>query len=116
MYYGETANGALPSPEALFQIYKAEFDLAYEERTMFILTQHPHVSGHRSRIAVLDRLVSLHTVQAWGLVCDHGTGCELREAARRHKPLEMLLRPNNFDAVQLSALAISLLPAGRLLA
>ena len=58
VYYGETANGALPSPDALFQIYKAEFDLAYEERTMFILTQHPHVSGHRSRIAVLDRLVS----------------------------------------------------------
>lgn len=58
VYYGETANGALPSPEALFKIYKAEFDLAYEERTMFILTQHPHVSGHRSRIAELDRLVS----------------------------------------------------------
>jgi len=58
VYYGETANGALPSPDALFQIYKAEFDLAYEERTMFILTQHPHVSGHRSRIAVLDRLVA----------------------------------------------------------
>ena len=25
---------------------------------MFILTEHPHVSGHRSRIAVLDRLVA----------------------------------------------------------
>jgi len=58
VYYGETANGALPSPDALFQIYKAEFDLAYEERTMFILTQHPHVSGHRSRISVLDRLTA----------------------------------------------------------
>ncbi len=58
VYYGETANGALPSPDALFQIYKAEFDLAFEERTMFILTEHPHVSGHRSRIAVLDRLVA----------------------------------------------------------
>jgi len=58
VYYGETANGALPSPDALFRIYKAEFDLAFEERTMFILTQHPHVSGHRSRIVVLDRLVA----------------------------------------------------------
>jgi peptidoglycan/xylan/chitin deacetylase (PgdA/CDA1 family) len=58
VYYGETANGALPSPDALYQIYKAEFDLAFEERTLFILTQHPHVSGHRSRIAVLDRLVA----------------------------------------------------------
>ena len=58
VYYGETANGALPSPDALYQIYKAEFDLAFEERTLFILTQHPHVSGHRSRIAVLDRLLA----------------------------------------------------------
>jgi len=57
-YYGETANGSLPSPDAVFQIYKAEFDLAYEERTLFILTQHPHVTGHRSRIVQLDRLVT----------------------------------------------------------
>jgi peptidoglycan/xylan/chitin deacetylase (PgdA/CDA1 family) len=58
VYYGETANGALPFPEALFQIYKAEFDLALKERTLFVLTQHPHVSGHRSRIVELDRLVA----------------------------------------------------------
>jgi peptidoglycan/xylan/chitin deacetylase (PgdA/CDA1 family) len=58
VYYGETANGSLPSPDALFQIYKAEFDLAFQERTLFVLTQHPHVSGHRSRIAELDRLAA----------------------------------------------------------
>ena len=58
VYYGETANGALPSPDAVFAIYKAEFDMAYQERTMFILTQHPHVGGRRSRIAELERLVS----------------------------------------------------------
>jgi len=58
VYYGETANGALPSPDAVFAIYKAEFDMAYQERTMFILTQHPHVGGRRSRIVELDRLVS----------------------------------------------------------
>ncbi len=58
VYYGETANGSMPSPDAVFQIYKAEFDLAYEERTMFILTQHPHVGGRRSRIVQLDRLVT----------------------------------------------------------
>jgi peptidoglycan/xylan/chitin deacetylase (PgdA/CDA1 family) len=57
VYYGQTANGSLPSPDAVFLIYKAEFDLAYEERTMFILTQHPHVGGRRSRIQVLDRLI-----------------------------------------------------------
>jgi peptidoglycan-N-acetylglucosamine deacetylase len=57
-YYGETANGSLPSPDAVFQVYKAEFDLAYEEKTMFILTQHPHVGGRRSRIVQLDRLIT----------------------------------------------------------
>jgi peptidoglycan-N-acetylglucosamine deacetylase len=58
VYYGETANGSLPSPDAVFQIYKAEFDLAFEERTLFILTQHPHVGGRRSRIVQLDRLIT----------------------------------------------------------
>ena len=58
VYYGETANGAMPSPDAVFQIYKAEFDLAFQERTMFILTQHPHVGGRRSRIVQLDRLIT----------------------------------------------------------
>jgi peptidoglycan/xylan/chitin deacetylase (PgdA/CDA1 family) len=58
VYYGETANGSLPSPDAVFEIYKAEFDLAYQERTMFILTQHPHVGGRRSRIVQLDRLIT----------------------------------------------------------
>jgi peptidoglycan/xylan/chitin deacetylase (PgdA/CDA1 family) len=57
VYYGETANGSLPSPDAVFEIYKAEFDLAYQERTMFILTQHPHVGGRRSRIVQLNRLI-----------------------------------------------------------
>lgn len=58
VYYGETANGALPSPDAVYAIYKAEFDLAYQERTMFVLTQHPHVGGRRSRIVNLDRLIT----------------------------------------------------------
>jgi peptidoglycan/xylan/chitin deacetylase (PgdA/CDA1 family) len=58
VYYGENANGSMPSPDAVFQIYKAEFDLAFEERTLFILTQHPHVGGRRSRIVQLDRLIA----------------------------------------------------------
>jgi peptidoglycan-N-acetylglucosamine deacetylase len=58
VYYGETANGSLPSPDAVFEIYKAEFDVALQERTMFILTQHPHVGRRRSRIVQLDRLIT----------------------------------------------------------
>ena len=39
------------------EIYRGEFDRAYEERTMFLLTMHPFVTGHRSRLAALERLV-----------------------------------------------------------
>jgi hypothetical protein len=42
----------------VYEIYKAEFDKAYEEGTLFLLTMHPFVSGHRSRIAQLERLVT----------------------------------------------------------
>ena len=30
---------------------------AWEERGMFLLTMHPHISGHRSRIIVLEKLI-----------------------------------------------------------
>jgi len=56
-YYGENADGSMPRPEAVFEVYKAEFDGAYEERTLFLLTMHPHISGHRSRITQVERLI-----------------------------------------------------------
>ena len=36
---------------------KDEFDVAYDEGTTFLLTMHPHVIGHRSRIVVLRELI-----------------------------------------------------------
>jgi peptidoglycan/xylan/chitin deacetylase (PgdA/CDA1 family) len=57
-YYSGNASGSLPSPEAVLQIYKDEFDVAYEERTMVVLTTHPHISGHRSRLLQLEKLVT----------------------------------------------------------
>lgn len=56
-YYGPTAGGSLPSPAAVTEIYREEFDRAYREGTMLMLTFHPHIVGHRSRIAELERLV-----------------------------------------------------------
>jgi peptidoglycan/xylan/chitin deacetylase (PgdA/CDA1 family) len=50
--------GTMPSPELLYQLYKDEFDGAYEQRTMFVLTLHPHVSGHRAPIHHLDQLIA----------------------------------------------------------
>jgi hypothetical protein len=43
--------------DEVYHIYKAEFDKAYEEGTLFLLTMHPFVTGHRSRIAQLERLI-----------------------------------------------------------
>jgi peptidoglycan/xylan/chitin deacetylase (PgdA/CDA1 family) len=44
-------------PSAVEEIFRAEFDGAYAEGGLFLLTMHPHIIGHRSRIALLDRLV-----------------------------------------------------------
>ena len=46
------------SPRELLQVYIDEFDKAYEEGTMFVLTTHPHIIGHRSRILILEELIS----------------------------------------------------------
>ena len=42
----------------VYSIWKEEFDGAYEEGGMFILTLHPQVIGHRYRIAMLERLIT----------------------------------------------------------
>src|SRR5207302_4398012 len=52
------SSGSLPSPELIFKVYQDEFDGAYKEGTMFMLTMHPMVSGHRSRIVYLDKLIA----------------------------------------------------------
>jgi peptidoglycan/xylan/chitin deacetylase (PgdA/CDA1 family) len=45
------------SPRDVLRVWKDEFDVAWEERTTFVLTMHPHVIGHRSRIVVLRELI-----------------------------------------------------------
>src|SRR5215472_2192822 len=57
-YYEPQAAGSLPDPQLVFEVYKGEFDVAYQEHTLFILTMHPHITGHRSRIAGLEKLVT----------------------------------------------------------
>jgi peptidoglycan/xylan/chitin deacetylase (PgdA/CDA1 family) len=56
-YFGGT-NGTLPSPDLVLQIFQSEFDAAYEEGGMFVLTMHPHITGHRSRAVALDKLIA----------------------------------------------------------
>ncbi len=45
------------SPREVLQVYKDEFDIAYQEGTTFVLTMHPHYIGHRSRIVILRELI-----------------------------------------------------------
>jgi peptidoglycan/xylan/chitin deacetylase (PgdA/CDA1 family) len=44
-------------PTAVFDIFKREFDGAYEEGGLFLLTNHPHEIGHRSRIWIVEELI-----------------------------------------------------------
>ena len=51
-------NGRMPSPELLYGLYKDEFDGAYKEGTMFVLTLHPYLSGHRAPMKHLESFVA----------------------------------------------------------
>ncbi len=44
-------------PDAVLEIWRAEFAAALQEQTLFLLTMHPQVIGHRSRLAMLEMLV-----------------------------------------------------------
>ena len=48
---------ALRRADDVYEIWKAEFDGALKDGSIFILTMHPQVIGHRERMAMLDRLV-----------------------------------------------------------
>jgi peptidoglycan/xylan/chitin deacetylase (PgdA/CDA1 family) len=45
-------------PSGVLEIFKAEFDGAWDERGLFVLTMHPHIIGHRSRMYLLEALVA----------------------------------------------------------
>jgi peptidoglycan-N-acetylglucosamine deacetylase len=56
-YFGSATNGGLPTPMEVEKVFQSEFDVAYEEGGLFILTMHPHITGHRSRVAGLEALI-----------------------------------------------------------
>jgi len=49
--------GSLPSPRLVMTTFRDDFDRAYREGTLFMLTMHPHVTGPRSRMKYLEELV-----------------------------------------------------------
>jgi peptidoglycan/xylan/chitin deacetylase (PgdA/CDA1 family) len=59
-YFGFSRFGSVRphiKPGDVLEIWSAEFEKAYQEGTMFLLTMHPKYIGHRSRIMMLDELV-----------------------------------------------------------
>jgi peptidoglycan/xylan/chitin deacetylase (PgdA/CDA1 family) len=44
-------------PSGVYEVWSSEFDVAYDESSLFLLTMHPQIVGHRSRMAMLERLV-----------------------------------------------------------
>ena len=66
------------NPRDVARVWMDEFDKAYEERGMFILTLHPHISGHRSRIIALELLIAHIQTRSAGTVwfATHGAAAE----------------------------------------
>jgi peptidoglycan/xylan/chitin deacetylase (PgdA/CDA1 family) len=56
-YFGGNADGSNPTIDDVFTVFQAEFDVAYEEGGLYLLTMHPHMTGHRSRVVLLERLI-----------------------------------------------------------
>lgn len=47
------------APEAVFDIFRREFEGAYADGGLFLLTMHPHVITYRSRLWILEELIRL---------------------------------------------------------
>lgn len=44
-------------PTAVLDIFLREFEAAYDEGGLFLVTMHPHISGYRSRIFIVEELL-----------------------------------------------------------
>ena len=59
-YFTLDAAGRAPSaPEAVFDIFRRELEVAYHEGGLYQLTLHPHLIGHRSRIWIIEELIRI---------------------------------------------------------
>ncbi len=82
-YLGRT--GTLPNPEQLFQLYRDEFDGAYKEGTMLVLTFHPHVMGHRAPMKHLEALIAYMKSKpgVWFATCEQIARYVKEQGAKR---------------------------------
>lgn len=59
-YFGFNRHSAVrphTPPSGVEEIFRAEFEGAHAEGGLFLLTMHPHIIGHRSRLPLLERLI-----------------------------------------------------------
>ncbi len=78
------------NPRDVARVWMDEFDKAYEERGLFVLTLHPHISGHRSRIIALEMLLAHIKARGAGQVwyATHGAAAEyVRTATKLGEPI-----------------------------
>jgi peptidoglycan/xylan/chitin deacetylase (PgdA/CDA1 family) len=78
------------NPRDVARVWMDEFDRAYDEGTMLVLTMHPHVSGHRSRIVALEQLIAHIETKGPAKVwwATHGAAAEyVRSSAKLGEPL-----------------------------
>jgi peptidoglycan/xylan/chitin deacetylase (PgdA/CDA1 family) len=57
VYYSRQQRVPL-NPSDVLETWKMEFDKAYEEHGLFEVTMHPRISGHRTRMIMLERLIT----------------------------------------------------------
>ena len=65
----------------MLDIFRREFDAAYEDGGLCQLTFHPHIIGYRSRIWILEELIR-HAQSKYGVW--FGTHAEVAAWARDH--------------------------------
>jgi peptidoglycan/xylan/chitin deacetylase (PgdA/CDA1 family) len=91
--FSPTGNNYNP-PREVAKVWMDEFDKAYEEGTMFVLTMHPHIVGHRSRIVALELLLDHIRAKAGNDVwyATHGEVAEyVRKEANLGEPIKRTL-------------------------
>jgi hypothetical protein len=85
-YYGLRTDGAMPDPARVLAIFESEFDEAYKEGTLVVVTMHPAISGLRSRAVVLTKLIDHMTARrgVWFATCgDIATFVKARQSSSR---------------------------------
>jgi peptidoglycan-N-acetylglucosamine deacetylase len=55
--FGPTYMVGMSAPSKVEEIWRGEFDGAYAERSIFVLTLHPEIIGRRPRMAMLERII-----------------------------------------------------------